>query len=142
MLLSHRNIRLVRIFLALLVLIASSGATTVLHRCTMQAPSCCSSSCCANHDGCDQPVATRSGHLLKSDFTCHTNTIIGGVALNLALLDKEHKTESQKSVVSNVVCPSFIGSVVADSPSHTLFVAQTISSPSVEKCVLFSTFLI
>jgi len=80
--------------------------------------------------------------LLKADFTCHTEAVIGGVALKLALVEKENKPESYKALISNVVSPSFSSSVQADSPAHTLFVAEDLPPPSVDRYVLNGSFLI
>lgn len=128
--------------LAVLVLAASSGATTVLHRCQMEVASCCSSNRHANDDACDQPIASPTGHFFESDFTCHIDVVVGGVTLMQALLEKEHRPETNIAVIPNIVSLSSSSLLQADSPSHTLLVAQTISPPSVDRYVLFNSFLI
>ncbi|MBM2840069.1 MAG: hypothetical protein HW412_597 [Bacteroidetes bacterium] len=142
MLLSHKNIRLMRIFLAVLVLAASSGATAVLHRCQMEAASCCSPNQNANDDGCDQPIASPTGHSFRADFTCHIDVVVGGVALKQALLEKENRPESNIAVIPNIVSLGSCSLVQADGPSHTLFLAHAISPPSVDRYVLNASFLI
>lgn len=142
MLLSYKNIRLIRIFLAVLVLTASSGATTVLHRCQMEAASCCSPNRNANDDGCDQPIASPAGHSLKADFTCHIDVVVGGVALKQALLEKENRPESHIAVIRNIVSLSSSSLLRAISYSHNLLLSETVSPPSVDKYVFFGSFLI
>lgn len=143
MLLSHKNIKLIRVLLAVLVLIASSGATAVLHRCQMEgAASCCSPNRNANSDGCDQPFASPTGHSFKSDFTCHIDVVVGGIALKQALLEKENKPELSIAAIPNVVSVGSSSLLQADSPSHIYFVAQAISPPSVDRYALIGSFLI
>lgn len=140
MLLSHKNIRLIRILLAVLVLTASSGATAVLNRCLMEEASCCCPNETSNHDGCGVPNALPSGHVFKSDFTCYTSVVVGGVALKQALLEKENRQESGKAVT--FISPRSSGLLQSDTPSHTLIVSQSISPPSVDRYVLNASFLI
>ncbi|TSA24386.1 hypothetical protein D4R75_01530 [bacterium] len=142
MLLSYKNIKLIRIVLAVLVLTASSGATTVLHRCQMQAASCCSPNRNTNDDGCDQPMASPTGQSFKSDFTCHIDVVVGGIALKQALLEKENKPELSIAAIPNVVSVGSSSLLQADSPSHTYFVVHVISPPSVDRYVLNGSFLI
>jgi hypothetical protein len=142
MIFSSKNIRLIRIFLAVLVLAASSGAATVLHLCQMEAASCCSPTQTSNHDGCGQPIAPPAGHSFKSDFTCHLDVVVGGLALKQALLEKENKPELSIAAIPSVVSFASSSLLQADSPSHTYFVAQTISPPSVDRYVLNGSFLI
>lgn len=142
MLLSRKHIKLIRVFLAVLVLFASSGATAVLHRCQMEAASCCSPNRNANDDGCDQPLASPVGHSFKSDFTCHIDVVVGGVALKQALLEKQNKPELSIAAVPSVVSFGSSNLLQADNPAHTYFVAQAISPPSVDRYALIGSFLI
>lgn len=142
MLLSHKNIRLIRICLAILVLTASSGATAVLHLCQMEAASCCSPIQSANDDGCDQPMASPTSHSFKSDFTCHIDVVVGGVALKQALLEKENRPESNKTVLPIIGSPSSSSLLLADSHSNSILLSKTVSPPSVDRYVLNGSFLI
>ena len=142
MLLSHKHIKMIRVTLAVLVLFASSGAATVLHRCQMEAASCCSPNRNTNDDGCDQPFASPTGHSFKSDFTCHIDVVVGGVALKQALLEKENKPELSIAAIPSVVSVGSSSLLQADSPSHTFFVVQVIPPPSVNRYALIGSFLI
>lgn len=142
MLLSPSHIRFVRIFLASLVIVASSGATVLLHRCQMEAASCCAPNLPSEQDGCEEPVAAQSGPVFKSDFTCHVNVIVGGLALKQALLEKGNKQSSDVGVVVQVATFFLRGLVRSENPSYAFFAARTVSPPSVEKYVLFDSFLI
>ena len=143
MLLSYKNIRLIRIFLAVLVLTASSGATTVLHRCQMQAASCCSPNRNTNDDGCDQPMASPTGHSFKSDFTCHLDVVVGGLALKQALVEKENRLESNIALITAAVSLSSGSLLQADSHAHNLLhVSEAVSPPSVDRYALIGSFLI
>jgi hypothetical protein len=141
MLLSHKNIRLIRIFLAVLVLTASSGATVVLHRCQMQGGSCCCPNRNAN-DACDQPVALAPGQSFRADFTCHANVVVGGVALIQALVERESKSESNVAVFPSIESLSSISLLQANSYSHNLLLINAVSPPSVDRYALIGSFLI
>jgi|SRR3989338_883441 len=142
MLLLLENIKLIRILLAFLVMIASSGATVILHRCQMEEASCCSKIYTVKHDGCDQRIPAQPGHSVKPEITCHTNVLAGGLALKQALLEKGNRQESNVVVIPFAVAPSFPRLVRAASPSYSSFVAQTIHAPSVDRYILFDSFLI
>jgi hypothetical protein len=142
MLLSYKNIRLIRIVLAVLVLAASSGATTVLHLCQMQEASCCSPAQSPNHDGCDQPIALPTGHSFQSDFTCHIDVVVGGLALKQALLEKDNRPEFNIAVIPNLVSFSSSASLQAESHSQKLLLSKVVIPPSVDRYALIGSFLI
>ena len=142
MLISNKNIRLIRILLAVLVLTASSGATVVLHRCQMQAPCCCSPDRHANADGCDQPNGTSASPSLKADFTCHTSVVVGGVALKQGLLEKGYRPESNKAVIPSIVSLSSNRLIQAGIHSHNLLLSKAVSPPSLDRYALSDSFLI
>jgi hypothetical protein len=140
---SQKHISLIRVFLAALVLTASSGATIVLHRCQMQTTCCCSPIRSTNGDGCNRPNGASSGKSFKADFTtCNTSIVVGGVALKQALLEKENKPESNKAIVSKTG-PLSLGSLLqTDRHSQYLLLSKAVSPPSVDRYVLNGSFLI
>ncbi len=140
---SLKHIRSIRVAFGLLIFFASSGATTVVHTCILVKADCCAPAPSANHDGCQQSALPASAPLLKADLTCHTNTLVGGVALKLALVEKENKSQQNKISVAFVLPSSFGFSNTVLAPSRYLFtLAASHSPPSVEKYVLNSSFLI
>jgi hypothetical protein len=128
--------------MAVLVLSASSGATVVLHRCQMEIASCCSPKHTANNDGCDQSTAAQTGLSFKSDFTCHVDVVVGGLALKQALLEKENRSEANIAVIPNICSLSSCTSIQTDSYTHELFLGKAVSPPSVDRYVLNGSFLI
>jgi hypothetical protein len=140
---SLKHIKSVRVAFALLVFFASSGATAVLHTCTLPKMDCCAPASSANHDGCDQSAVPISAPLLQADFTCHTNTFVGGVALKLALAEKENKSQPNKASVVFVLPSPFGISNSVQALSRYLFTLAASHPPSsVEKYVLNASFLI
>jgi len=96
-----------------------------------------------NCDGCDQSAVPVSAPLLQADFTCHTNTIVGGVALKLGLAEKDNKSQQFRTWVGLVLPSSFGFSNTVQAPSRYLFtLAASHSPPSVEKYILNSSLLI
>ena len=140
---SVKHIKTVRVAFALLVFFASSGATAVLHTCTLPKMDCCAPASSGNCDGCNESAVPVSAPLLQADFTCHTNTFVGGVALKLALVEKENKSQQNKASVVFVLPSSFGFSNTVQAPSRYLFTLAASHPPSsVEKYVLNASFLI
>ena len=140
-----RNTHLLRSVLAILVFLASSGFTTILHNCTMDATACCQVSTQSGHDGCDAALSLPNQKVAyQADFDCHINTLVGGVITNPAVFEKENKIDLKKtsglvSALAPVVHASPQACITSsDLPSRTLAVFH----PAVEKYVLYSSFLI
>jgi hypothetical protein len=108
----------------------------------MEGASCCSPNRNANDDGCDQPIAPPAGHSYKSDFTCHIDVVVGGVALKQAVLEKENRPDFNITVIPNFILLTSSASLQAESHSHNLFLSKVVSPPSVDRYVLFDSFLI
>jgi hypothetical protein len=120
--------------LVLIVTIAASSGFTM---------DCCDPSPSADHRNCDLPGVPETGESVKAQFTCHTNTLVGGVSVKPAVLVKEHKSEPSRIVLATVTASLYNCLSHTSSSSHTLFSpAETPSPPSVEKYVLNASLLI
>ena len=138
-----KNIVVIGRVTAFLFLVASSGFTTLLHICTMEAAECCDPSGASDHHGCpsepiDQPI---SGSSIQNVDDCHINSVVGGLASLQALLEKDIKT--QNSDILSVLISTFVPvAPISNTSSLTYPYSQSVSPPSVEKYVLNETFLI
>lgn len=135
--------KLMRVAFALLIFSASSGVTTLVHTCAVAKMDCCAPMSSSKQDSCDASASPISGILLKADITCHTNTLVGGVAIKLALVEKEHQSRQNTTPVA-CIDPSSLGfSSTNQNPSQYQFaLAVPHSPPSVEKYVLNGSLLI
>lgn len=136
--------------LIVLFVLANSGFTAVLHQCAMggdqsaqsQPVECCSIPSENSRSACEVPQATPSSSIV-SQFTCHTNTVVGGLVGTSALLEKQSKTQPSKlgEWSGNLAQQTVFKPIINHSFTLAYF-AVDISPPSVEKCVLNSSFLI
>ncbi len=140
------NLHIVQLSRATLVAIfvASSGFTAILHNCTMKAATCCSdSSEEVSHKDCDEGLPTNLESSIQFNAVCHTNTLVGGMTTNPAVVEKENKYQQTKlSIVADIILVDcFQTSALNLSPlfGHT---TATVSPPSVEKYVLNASFRI
>jgi hypothetical protein len=132
--------------LAILFVLANSGFTTVLRQCTMKSDApmeCCNipeKSDAASRDAVQKNANSPS---IVSQFSCHTTTLVGGIASTSALLQKESARQNAKA---NEFCAQHQQSTTStsdvDHSTNPAHFAATLSPPSVEKCVLNSSFLI
>lgn len=132
--------------LAILFILANSGFTAVLRQCTMKsiAPmECCGGSDQSNESTCDGTQNQAGLRLVESQFSCHTTTLVGGIATTFALLQKEL---TKQNIKTNEMCGRYQQNTIC---TNTLYhstnpaqVTATLSPPSVEKYVLNETFLI
>jgi hypothetical protein len=137
--------------LAVLFVLANSGFTAVLHQCAMEskqaAPSDQSMECCDTPDR-DNDAACEVSQGPSSaphgiHFTCHTSTIVGGMPSTSALLSEQSKTQLSKFGEWSANFPQHAVSRPIINRSFTLdYFAINATPPSVEKCVLNSSFLI
>jgi hypothetical protein len=146
-----KHIVVVGRLLVVLFVLANSGFTAVLHQCAMggeqsaqsnQTIECCSTSSENSRSACEVPQATPSSSIVNQ-FTCHTNTVVGGLAGTSALLEKESKTQLSKlgEWSGNLAQEIVFKPIINHSFTLAHFAINT-SPPSVEKCVLNSSFLI
>jgi hypothetical protein len=132
--------------LAVMFVLANSGFTTVLRQCTMKSDApmeCCSipeKSDAASRDAIQKNATSPS---TVSQFGCHTTTLVGGIASTSALLQKESAKQNAKA---NEFCAQHQQNTTStsdvDHSTNPAHFAATLSPPSVEKCVLNSSFLI
>lgn len=132
--------------LAILFILANSGFTAVLRQCTMKSVApmeCCNGSKESDEAASDGTQNQASLRLIESQFSCHTTTIVGGIASTSALLQKESARQSAKA---NEFCAQHQQNTTStsdiDHSTNPAHFAATLSPPSVEKCVLNSSFLI
>jgi hypothetical protein len=126
-----------------LFLVASSGFTTMLHLCTMEASECCDASGASNHHACPDaentsPVAGASVHNVDG---CHINSVAGGLSTIQALLEKDSKAQNVH-ILSVLISTIVSLPASTNTPSFTYSYLESVSPPSVEKYVLNDTFLI
>ncbi len=128
---------------AFLFFIASSGFTTILHICTMEASACCDTSGASDHQACPNPEKSfpGSGASIQNANECHINAVAGGLAAIQALLEKDIK--AQNVDILSVLNSTFVSLAPStNTSSFTYSYSESVSPPSVEKYVLNETFLI
>jgi hypothetical protein len=132
--------------LAILFILANSGFTAVLRQCTMKSDApmeCCSipeKSDAASRDAVQKNATSPS---IVSQFGCHTTTLVGGIASTSALLQKESAGQNAKaSEFCAQLQQNTIITPTLDHSTNPAQLASNFSPPSVEKCVLNSSFLI
>lgn len=136
-----------RLFVGLFLL-ANSGFTVVLQQCTMennqsnQVMECCSISNEGGNPAREVQQATLS-LATGSQLSCHTTTIVGGLVGTSALLEKESKVQLSKlGEWSGNLLQQTVFKPISNHSSTLNYFALDVSPPSVEKCVLNSSFLI
>lgn len=122
--------------------LASSGFTTILHECRLQQQmACCAIPDRMNEDECNQNSAPKAGASFESDQACHTNSIIGGLAVKQAIVEKDKISKVQRAATLVVSLFSDISfSSLSSSRSDSRTEASFLSP--VGKHILNSSFLI
>lgn len=146
----NRHKTIINATFALLFFITNSGFTAIVESCrnsSMENMSCCAADVKRGKKRCDcgdKQSGTVNGLSYQGNSTCHSSKVVGG-SLNLqALLEKSQDNTKQKLFSTFIL--QFVetsSNFVQNSNPHLL--RNTLLStlpPSVEKCVLFSTFLI
>ena len=128
---------------AFLFLVASSGFTTFLHICTMEATECCDTSGATDHQACfdEETPSPVAGASIQNINDCHINTVAGGLAAIQALQEKDSK-ELNVNVLALLVSTFIPVGPNANASSFDYSYSDNVSPPSVEKYVLNETFLI
>lgn len=129
--------------LALATFLASSGFTTIVHNCTMEVPVCCEAPKETNHKDCGESVPANKELAVRSNALCHTNTVVGGVTTNPAVLEKDAKSDVKKlQIAQSILTTSGADFNQPRTPLSSFFSATPVFLPSVEKYILNSSFLI
>jgi hypothetical protein len=129
--------------LALVTFLASSGFTAILHNCTLVPASCCAAPREINHKDCSESLPVNLERSIQSNAVCHTNTVVGGITTNPAVLEKVVKSEVKKPVSPLFVLSPFVAVSGQSFTSSTPFSSPaSVFLPSVEKYVLNASFLI
>lgn len=146
----NRHKAIINTSFALLFFITNSGFTAIIESCrntTMENMSCCAAEVKGGSKRCDcgdKQNGTVNGLSYQGNSVCHSSKVVGG-SLNLqALLEKSLSSSNEKLLSSTTLTFVSITSNVIETTKSSLFSSSflSISSPSVEKCVLYSTFLI
>jgi hypothetical protein len=132
--------------LVVMLFIANSGFTAILHQCTMDTAECCDASRTSDHHACqdeDSVPAPITGPSVTSAFECHINSVAGGLSVAPAVTEKN--AINQVSKLDVVALVGYLDvATLAQSISSTLLHAfsTNASPPSVEKNILTATLLI
>lgn len=126
-------------------LFASSGFTTILHFCAMEACECecCDTSDARDHDACSnkQVPASVANVSIHNIDNCNINAVVGGLAVFQALVEKGFNAQNVK--VLSLLTFKFISPAPSNTSSwFTYSYIESVSPPSVEKYILNETFLI
>ena len=139
-----KNIVFIGRVVAILFFMASSGFTTILHICAMEASECCDTSGASNHHACPSDEETPSpvaGTSIQNADDCHINAVAGGLSAIQALLEKDIKAQNLNAL--SVLISTFVSLAPnTNTSSFTYSYSERVSPPSVEKHVLNETFLI
>jgi hypothetical protein len=109
-------LRLGRLALAVVLILASSGFTMVLHSCLMKDMACCGTMMAVG------PMTSRSGEsaegatLVKKASSCCENTVVGGLNTSVATLESQKAPVHQK-IFLVAVNPDLPGGQQNDRPS-------------------------
>ena len=121
---------------------ASSGFTTILRECRLQEEmSCCAVPDRMNANECGQNLAPKTGPSFESDQSCHTSSVIGGLVVKQAIVDKDKNSRLPKTAA--VVATVY--SDISLSPTHSCHFdsrTEAVFLPSVGKYILNSSLLI
>jgi hypothetical protein len=138
-----KNIVFIGRVVAFLFFVTSSGFTTILHICAMEATECCDPSGASDHHACpnDEESSPVAGASITSMNDCHINAVVGGLSAIQALFEKESKV--QNISVLTLLVPTVVSLAPStNTSSFTYSYSESVSPPSVEKYVLLRTFLI
>lgn len=138
-----KNIVFMGRVVATLFFMASSGFTTILHICTMEASECCNTSGASDYHGCPNPQRSSpvSGVVVQNANDCHINAVAGGLVAIQALLEKDSKAQNVNTLT--LLISTFVSLAPStNTSSFTYSYAESVSPSSVEKYVLNETFLI
>jgi hypothetical protein len=140
-----RHKRLAGGIAAALFLLANSGFTTVVHYCTMKTSS--SAACCLPSDDANNSPMGKTGHSTEMAINapkseCHTTSVVGGLSDRLAIAEKANSPHLAKT--NSVLIPlSFqFAHTPGAYPSRICIYLLDATPPSVEKCILYSSFRI
>ena len=129
---------------ALLLFLSSSGFTTILHNCVMEASECCDISAGSDQKGCETPLTAVAGESVQGLFDCHTNTVVGGPADIQAVAEKDGKHLNQKLELLSLLSShhASLSPLSINANRSNLISSGNVSPPSVEKYILTAALLI
>ncbi len=135
----------VRATLAGLFFLANSGFTLVLRECTAAPMTCCCPAC--DHGSCGNRVQENGpAHAITSSVShgsCHTTVIAGGLSDHPLIQDGPTWLRVHKVAQTLDLALSPAGGSVLPASSYPVVSSlEGAVTPSVEKCVLLSTFQI
>ena len=141
-----KHIVLATRLLVILFIVANSGFTAVIRQCTMEPAhpmDCCAASGERNSAPISGPRSQGEATVIGVLPDCSVSTVVGGLAIAPALLEKENTIHSSKIITSIPLSeqPAFFNTITKQ-PFHSSGPSLTFSPLSAEKCVLNSIFLI
>jgi hypothetical protein len=144
-----------RLFLVLFLLLANSGFTVILYRCTMSQCAmkdemsgmpCCAGMACCTAASCEDMCGphTPSANVVTVNRPCQTATVVGGYQIDPTVVEKQF---NGRQIIKIDLLPTsvFESAIVPpdDLPAfHFAFAASNVSSPPVETYLLNASFLI
>lgn len=139
-----KHIVLIGRILVLVLFLTNAGFTAILNNCAMEYADCCETSDSQSHMQCEMPMTPKTGSTsLQSAFQCHTSSVAGGLHETHALIGKPANTQTPVCEIFVMDAEAFkeTSAIPPQFQSLTAY-TQSVSPPTVEKYVLFATFLI
>lgn len=152
-----KNINLLKVIMAVLFFVGTSGFTAILEHCCcseesakhMEADKCLEPSAMMEHTETDHASSMEeclpptSPTIAATGNACHTKIVAGGLSSLLSLLEKEIKLQDSKLQIGNLSL-SVSDLVIPVTTTAKSYSSLNLSSspPSVEKYVLNASFLI
>ena len=139
-----RHKALVGALAALVVLLASSGFTVVLHSCLMGSMASCALAPSSDHMAMASVPADHGSMGARFEGSpCCSTRVVGGVKTAPAVSQKVQDVEHQTYIIVSAdrLC-ALSSSEPSTQPIQTLSGVEAVPLSSVEKCVLNATFLI
>jgi hypothetical protein len=141
----NRHLLTIGRLFVLLFLLANSGFTVVLYRCTMGEIDCCGTSeddmscACSTMD----PPHTSSEPSIAAGINCQSVIVAGGLKTDPTVVEKESAARLLKVDLVVAFAPNFASSTIT-SQFHPFFLpsVRDVSPPTVGTYILNSTFLI
>ena len=136
MILKDKHIEVLGRLFVLLFMIASSGFTVVLRNCLMNSPDCCATMC-------QESAPSAKDESVNAQMGCPMSIVAGGLNTNPGLIEKSVKLQNNRHEVLPVTV-SHPGRYAQPQNEFGRITPYSSSSshPSVEKYVLYSSFLI
>jgi hypothetical protein len=139
----NRNIILVGRIVAFLFFLASSGFTSVLHICAMEASGCCDVSPAGGEKPCENPLPQSTGHVTQIGSSCLANIVAGGLVGVQGTTEKDSRAQVSKPIaLIGSLAPRMLHLPSISVSRHHSSHNPACSPPSVETYIMNTSFLI